>query len=68
MLYEDEERFILSVYRRTWDGTEAFIFAIDYYEERVAFNILSNREAASPASRRTWSNTTPSKSKASKEY
>ncbi|AFD00938.1 Methylase involved in ubiquinone/menaquinone biosynthesis [Methanocella conradii HZ254] len=40
-LYEDKERFIPSVYRRTGDGTEAFIFAIDYYEDRVVFNILS---------------------------
>ncbi len=40
-LYEDKERFIPSIYRRTKDGAEVFIFAIDYYDEKVVFNILS---------------------------
>ncbi len=40
-LYEDRERFIPSAYRRTPEGAEIFIFAIDYGEDRVAFNILS---------------------------
>jgi glycine/sarcosine N-methyltransferase len=40
-LYQDGERFIPSVYRRTPEGVEMFIFAIDYHEDRVAFNILS---------------------------
>lgn len=41
LLYEDRDRFIPSVYRRTNEGTDSFIFAIDYYEEKVVFNILS---------------------------
>jgi len=40
-LYEDGERFLPSVYRHTDDGTDVFIFAVDYYEEKVVFNILS---------------------------
>lgn len=40
-LYEDRERFIPSVYRRSENGAEIFIFAIDYYDEKVVFNILS---------------------------
>jgi glycine/sarcosine N-methyltransferase len=41
LLYEDHDRFIPSVYRRTEEGTDSFIFAIDYHEDRVIFNILS---------------------------
>lgn len=40
-LYEDGDRFLPSVYRRTDDGTDVFIFAVDFYEEKVVFNILS---------------------------
>lgn len=40
-LYEDRERFIPSVFRRDGKGADVFIFAIDYYPEKVAFNILS---------------------------
>jgi len=40
-LYEDRERFIPSIYRRTQDESETFIFAIDYYDDKVVFNILS---------------------------
>ena len=40
-LYEDHDRFIPSVYRRTEEGTDSFIFAIDYHEDKVVFNILS---------------------------
>ncbi len=40
-LYQDRERFIPSIYRRTDNGAEVFIFAIDYYDEKVVFNILS---------------------------
>jgi SAM-dependent methyltransferase len=40
-LYEDGERFIPSVFKSNDDGTGVFIFAIDYHEEKVAFNILS---------------------------
>jgi glycine/sarcosine N-methyltransferase len=41
LLYEDHDRFIPSVYRRTEQGTDSFIFAIDYHEDKVVFNILS---------------------------
>jgi glycine/sarcosine N-methyltransferase len=41
LLYKDHDRFIPSVYRRTEQGTDSFIFAIDYYEDKVVFNILS---------------------------
>jgi SAM-dependent methyltransferase len=41
LLYEDHDRFIPSVYRRTEEGTDSFIFAIDYHEDKVVFNILS---------------------------
>jgi glycine/sarcosine N-methyltransferase len=40
-LYEDRERFIPSLHRRGEDGTETFIFAIDYHKNKVVFNILS---------------------------
>jgi SAM-dependent methyltransferase len=40
-LYEDGEKFIPSSYQRRSGGTETFIFAIEYYEEKVVFNILS---------------------------
>ncbi len=40
-LYEDRDRFLPSAYRRTGDGADVFIFAVDYYEEKVVFNILS---------------------------
>ncbi len=40
-LYEDGDRFLPSVYRCADDGTDVFIFAVDYYEEKVVFNILS---------------------------
>lgn len=40
-LYEDGDRFLPSVYRRTEDGTDVFIFSVDYYKEKVVFNILS---------------------------
>lgn len=40
-LYEDRELFIPSMHRRDDDGTDTFIFAIEYYEKRVVFNILS---------------------------
>lgn len=41
LLYEDGDRFIPSVFRRGEGGMEVFIFAIDYYKEKVVFNILS---------------------------
>ncbi|OPY25864.1 MAG: bifunctional 3-demethylubiquinone-9 3-methyltransferase/ 2-octaprenyl-6-hydroxy phenol methylase [Methanocella sp. PtaU1.Bin125] len=40
-LYADGDRFIPSRFSRKRDGAEAFIFAIDYFEGRVVFNILS---------------------------
>jgi SAM-dependent methyltransferase len=40
-LYEDGDRFIPSRFVRTEHGTETFIFAIDYFEDLVVFNILS---------------------------
>jgi SAM-dependent methyltransferase len=40
-LYEDREPFIPSMHRRDGKGTDTFIFAIEYYEKRVVFNILS---------------------------
>lgn len=40
-LYRDGDRFIPSRYSRTDHGAEAFIFAIDYYDDLVVFNILS---------------------------
>jgi len=40
-LYADGDRFIPTRFSRTRDGTEAFIFAIDYFKDRVVFNILS---------------------------
>jgi SAM-dependent methyltransferase len=45
-LYEDRERFIPSVYRRGTDSGEVFIFAIDYSDAKVVFNILSIIEKA----------------------
>lgn len=41
LLYQDSDRFIPSTYRRHEQGAEAFIFAIDYFEDKVVFNILS---------------------------
>ena len=41
LLYEDHERFIPSVYQRMEEGTDSFIFVIDYHENKVVFNILS---------------------------
>ena len=41
LLYRDRERFIPSVYHRSEDGVDVFIFAIDYYDDHVDFNILS---------------------------
>lgn len=40
-LYEDHEPFIPSMHRRGDQGTDTFIFAIEYYEKKVVFNILS---------------------------
>jgi glycine/sarcosine N-methyltransferase len=40
-LYRDGERFIPSSYSHTKRGAETFIFAIDYFEDLVVFNILS---------------------------
>lgn len=40
-LYRDRERFIPSRFKRYDDGTDVFIFAIDYSRRRVIFNILS---------------------------
>ncbi|HTY91258.1 MAG TPA: class I SAM-dependent methyltransferase [Methanocella sp.] len=40
-LYEDRELFIPSRHRRDDTGSDIFIFAIEYYEGRVVFNILS---------------------------
>ncbi len=40
-LYEDREPFIPSMHRRDGRGTDTFIFAIEYYEKKVVFNILS---------------------------
>ena len=40
-LYEDGDRFIPSVFKGGDEGTDVFIFAIDYHEEKVVFNILS---------------------------
>ncbi|CAJ37523.1 class I SAM-dependent DNA methyltransferase [Methanocella arvoryzae] len=40
-LYKDHDRFIPSTYRRHQNGAEAFIFAIDYFQDQVVFNILS---------------------------
>jgi len=40
-LYAEGDRFIPTRYSRTPTGAEAFIFAIDYLEDRVVFNILS---------------------------
>ncbi len=40
-LYEDHERFIPSMHRRDGRGTDTFIFAIEYYEKKVVFNVLS---------------------------
>jgi glycine/sarcosine N-methyltransferase len=40
-LYEDGERFIPSLFNSNDHGTDVFIFAVDYYEEKVVFNILS---------------------------
>lgn len=49
-LYEDRDRFIPAIFRRTQDGTDVFIFAIDYHKEKVVFNILSIIErGGSPA-------------------
>lgn len=41
LLYEDGDRFIPSAYSRTGDGAEVFIFAIDYHEKKVTFNVIS---------------------------
>jgi SAM-dependent methyltransferase len=40
-LRRDGDRFIPSCFNHTERGTETFIFAIDYFEDRVVFNILS---------------------------
>jgi glycine/sarcosine N-methyltransferase len=40
-LYQDGDRFIPSSFTHTERGTETFIFAIDYFEDLVVFNILS---------------------------
>jgi SAM-dependent methyltransferase len=40
-LYKDGERFIPSSFAHTKHGAETFIFAIDYFEDLVVFNILS---------------------------
>lgn len=40
-LYRDGDRFIPSSFSHTKRGAETFIFAIDYFEGRVVFNILS---------------------------
>jgi glycine/sarcosine N-methyltransferase len=40
-LYEDRDRFLPSAYRRTEDGMDVFIFAVDYHQKKVVFNILS---------------------------
>ncbi len=40
-LYADGDRFIPSRFSRKKNGAEAFIFAIDYFEDMVVFNILS---------------------------
>jgi SAM-dependent methyltransferase len=45
-LYEDRDRFIPSVFKKDHDGTDVFIFAVDYEEEKVVFNILSMIERA----------------------
>jgi ubiquinone/menaquinone biosynthesis C-methylase UbiE len=41
LLYKDRERFIPSQYTRKDDGVDIFIFAIDYFEDKAVFNILS---------------------------
>jgi Methylase involved in ubiquinone/menaquinone biosynthesis len=40
-LYMDGDRFIPSLFSHTDNGTDVFIFAIDYFEGLVVFNILS---------------------------
>jgi glycine/sarcosine N-methyltransferase len=40
-LYRDGDRFIPSSFSHTKRGAETFIFAIDYFKDRVVFNILS---------------------------
>jgi glycine/sarcosine N-methyltransferase len=40
-LYQDGDRFIPSSFSHTKRGAETFIFAIDYFEDLVVFNILS---------------------------
>ena len=40
-LYRDGDRFIPSSFSRKKHGAETFIFAIDYFEDLVVFNILS---------------------------
>ena len=40
-LYKDKDRFIPSRFNHYVDGGETFIFAIDYFRDRVVFNILS---------------------------
>jgi hypothetical protein len=40
-LYEDGDRFIPSVFRKSEEGTDVFIFSIDYQKEKVVFSILS---------------------------
>ncbi|HMK46040.1 MAG TPA: class I SAM-dependent methyltransferase, partial [Methanocella sp.] len=40
-LYRDRERFIPTGHSRRSDGSETFIFAIDYFRDRVVFNIVS---------------------------
>lgn len=40
-LYEDHEPFIPSVHNRLKNGTDTFIFAIKYQDDRIIFHILS---------------------------
>ena len=40
-LYEDHELFIPAMHRRDDHGSDTFIFAIEYHEKMVVFNILS---------------------------
>lgn len=40
-LYRDRERFIPSHYSRSNNGADVFIFVIDYFDDKVLFNILS---------------------------
>jgi glycine/sarcosine N-methyltransferase len=40
-LYEDGDRFIPAMFNSDDHGTDVFIFAVDYHEDKVIFNILS---------------------------